>query len=322
MLTDISILICTYNRAESLRLTLESARGLVIPANLTWELLIVDNNSTDPTEEVCNEFSSVLPIRYIQEKRQGLSPARNRGIEEARGSILAFTDDDVDVDPAWVRDLWRAAKAHPETGFFGGKIVPLWEEKPPAWIAEHSKRALSAMSLNFSLGEEEIFVESKDVFYGANMAFRREVVLKTGSFREDLGVTGTSRISHEETDYMWRLLKAGYRGLYVPGMVVYHRNPPHRMTEKYMLHWFSGFGVSRARLGYIPSSPFLLFGVPRYLWRQLATSAFFYLTRRWRPSAGTTWVPSAVSMATTWGAIRELRRMGAERGGKDKVSSD
>ena len=165
------------------------------------------------------------------------------------------------------------------------------------------------MTLDFDLGEKEVLVAAKDVFYGANMAFRRAAVEKTGSFREDLGVIGTSRLSHEETDYMWRLLGAGFSGLYVPGMVVYHRNPAHRMNERYMFRWFYGHGACRARLGDIPPSPFKLFGAPRYLWRQLATGGLTYLAKR--PFGGTSWLPSAVAMATSWGAIRQYQNSDA-----------
>jgi hypothetical protein len=112
---------------------------------------------------------------------------------------------------------------------------------------------------------------------------------------------------------MERLLAAGCRGIYLPKMEVYHRNPAFRMTERYMLRWFAGHGECDVRLGNVPSSPVFLFGAPRYLWRQLGESAFAYLSRRWNPSAGTTWVPAARAMAILWGNIREFRRMTMER---------
>jgi GT2 family glycosyltransferase len=239
--------------------------------------------------------------------------ARNRGISESRGSILAFTDDDVDVDPAWMAELWRAAGAYPEAAFFGGKIVPLWKESPPPWMVEYSSGMLSGVTMDFNLGQEERLLEKNELFFGANMAFRREMVLKMGLFRVDLGVNGNSLLSNEETEYMERLIEAGYRGLYVPRMVVHHRNPNDRMTESYMLRWFTGCGASHVRLGKVESSPFQLFGAPRYLWRQLAASACTYLARRWNPAAGATWVPSARYMAMVWGSISEFRRMARDR---------
>jgi len=310
---DISVLICTFNRADNLRLTLERLAGVQAPAEVDWELVVVDNNSRDHTPAVCRDFAAILPIRHVEERRQGLSVARNRGIKESRGGIIVYTDDDVNVEPGWISALWRASQVHPEAGFFGGKVVPLWPETPPPWIVEYSRGMLCGMTMDFNLGDEERYVEGNDIFFGANMAYRREAILKVGPFREDLGVNGTSLISHDESEYMWRLLKAGYRGLYVPEMVVHHRNTPERMTERYMLRLFSACGATHVRLGMIAPSAVELFNAPRYLWRRLASSSFAYLLRRLMPTHGNAWVPAARYMAITWGSISEYRRMAAER---------
>jgi len=314
---DISVIICTYNRADSLRMTLRHCVALRIPAGLIWEVLVVNNNSTDHTARVCEEFAEKLPLRRIEERRQGLSMARNRGIKEAQGEIVAFTDDDVDVDPEWLAEIWRAATAHTDAAFFGGKVAPIWEEKPAAWMAGHSRDLLAGVTMDLDLGDVEIPVTRKQLPFGANMAFRREVFLRMGSFREDLGMTGHSFGVHEEMEFMTRLLDAGCTGYYVPGMVVNHRNSPERMTERYVLGWCVGCGRCDVRTGHIQPTDVTLFNAPRYLWRQLLSNTASYLARRWRPSADAAWLPPAIAMAKTWGAIKEFRRMHAEarRGG-------
>src|SRR5580704_12017464 len=130
-----SVIICTWNRAELLYHTLNSLAKSALPNDTEWELIIVDNNSTDETAGVCQEFLRQNPqrYRYMVEKRQGKSFALNTGIDNARGRILSFTDDDVIVDPAWLAETVRMFDSSPCIGV-GGRIVPLWNSKKPAWL--------------------------------------------------------------------------------------------------------------------------------------------------------------------------------------------
>jgi len=305
---DISVIICTYNRADSLRITLESARGIRVPAGVTWELLLVDNNSTDSTADVCKSFAGELPVRYLRETRQGLSCARNLGIQEAAGNIIAFTDDDVNIAPEWLAELWGAAIAHPEADFFGGRIEPCWESEPPAWIARHSADILAGITIEFSLGDKELYMDRDRPFFGANMAYRHAAMLRMGTFREELGMKGNMLGGHEETEYMRRLLAAGSKGLYVPGMLIHHRNRTERITEGYVLRWFAGAGRCHVRAGDIKPAAATLFGAPRYLWRKLIVNTLPYIARRFDRN-DRRWILSAVYMAESWGAILEFRNM-------------
>src|SRR6266540_2548384 len=123
----ISAIICTYNRANSLQKTLKSLEDLVVPANLSWELIVVDNNSRDDTRAVVEGFARTarFPVRYVFAGRQGLCHARNTGITVARGEVMAFTDDDVTVDPCW---LWHLKRTFDQCDCMGvaGRIVPVW----------------------------------------------------------------------------------------------------------------------------------------------------------------------------------------------------
>src|SRR5262245_45029284 len=124
--TDVTIIICTYNRSAALRTCLESlCRGDALRLAGT-EILLVDNNSPDDTPEVAKSFGDRLPLRYLCEPRQGKTFALNRGVAEARGDLLLFTDDDVELNERWVKEYRAAASRHPEAGWFGGRVFPWW----------------------------------------------------------------------------------------------------------------------------------------------------------------------------------------------------
>src|SRR5690242_5540205 len=130
----ISVCICTYNRSESLRRTLES---LTRQNNIALsEVLIVDNNCTDGTAEVVGSFRESLPIRLIAEGRQGLAHARNRAAAEFRGDVLLFTDDDVRVGTSWLTAYQDAIRSFPDADYFGGRILPDWQGRKPRWIKD------------------------------------------------------------------------------------------------------------------------------------------------------------------------------------------
>jgi len=304
---DISVIICTYNRCESLRRTLEMCGTLQIPVGVTWELLVVDNNSTDCTKEVCHGFTGKLPLRYVFEPRQGKSFALNQSIGAATGELLLLTDDDVDLNPNWLIEFRQAAFQHPDAIFFGGKILPRWENRPPRWLAENAKSLLSGVSVCFDQGNVERFLApGEDVFYGANMALRKSIIEKGFRYREDLGIEGSSRIGAEDVEFMRALVTTGYKGFYTPKAVIYHRNPPHRMTERYVREWFIGYGVSEVRCGEICLSH-CWFGVPRHTWKTIIINSTKYLAARWTcPSS--IWLRAEIKMATAWGMITELRR--------------
>ena len=306
---SVSLIICTYNRAESLRRTLQTCCDLVIPAGITWELLVVDNNSTDHTKQVCESFAGTLPLRYLFEAKQGLSAARNRGIRESRGEFLVFTDDDVDVDAHFLSTLWQAAVKQPQASLFGGRIIPQWDTPPPRWFVEPSTAALLAgVSVHYDQGEDSRYLERTDIaFFGANMAFRKKALNQPQPFREDLGLSGNIPTRQEETALIRQLLQNGHKAYYVSDALVHHRNCGNRMTERYVRDWFKGAGISEVRINGSDEMARRWLRAPRYLWRRLIESACRYaLTRYTRPSA--VWLRHEITMARTWGMITEFRR--------------
>lgn len=247
------------------------------PADFQWELIIVDNNSKDDTPGVVNEFSvsSGLNLRYVFEEKQGLSHARNRGIQEARGDIVVFTDDDVTVDSSW---LYQLASAFEGTEFIaaGGKTLPLWHNSKPRWYSEEMRDDLRGVFVHFDLGDER-GVATRAPF-GANMAFRRTAFCKYGLFRTDLGRCGEILTSGEETEFFRRLMNANETVQYVPSAIVYHPVAPERLQKSYVQSVFYNAGRSQVREEGAPSSGTLYFGVPRHLFRMITASFIAWLT--------------------------------------------
>lgn len=235
---DVSVVLCTYNRCTALAGALESIASSEMPPGVTWEILVVDNNSADQTRQVVRNFCKRYPgrVRYVLEPRQGLSHARNTGIEESRGELLAFTDDDVTVEPAWLRSL-LAGFRHREWAGVGGRILPAQKLTPPAWLPHSWKGIICA---HFDVGDNP--VELTKPPFGANMAFRRSMFVKYGGFRTDLGRNPGDKVGNEDTEFGRRLMSAGERLQYRPDAVVYHPIVQERVTRKFILSWWFDFG--------------------------------------------------------------------------------
>lgn len=319
----LSVIVCTYNRADQLRRTLESLAGMRVAPALSWELLVIDNNSTDSTPEVSRQFQKRLPIQYFFERRQGLSAARNRGIREARGELLVFTDDDVDVDANWVNALCAGAEQGSAAFFFGGPIQTRWEAPPPAPLARHATGCLSGLAVYYVRTARNPYLEAGETsFIGANMMFRKSVFEAGFRFRENLGRKGTDLTGHEDTVLMRELVRAGYRGYYIADAMVFHRTSPERMTERYLRQWHIGAGRGVVQLD--PGSPDQprLADAPRYLWRKLVAATLRFAVSRWTCRSAV-WVPAECEMALTWGQILEHRKLsrGPERVGREGAHS-
>ncbi|MBI4341882.1 MAG: glycosyltransferase family 2 protein [Candidatus Omnitrophica bacterium] len=263
-----SVIVCTYNRCESLRDILKALQQQELRDGATIDIIVVDNNSTDRTPEAILEIArgGRWPLRYVFEPQQGLSRARNRGIREASGEIIAFTDDDVMPDPAWVQQL-AAVMETQRADAAGGRILPRWLASPPAWLLQsrYQKELWDALAL-LDGGPEVAVADggSLNIIYGANMAFRKAVFAEVGVFRTDLG-QGARLPRGEDTDMVGRLLKAGKRVVYTPHAVVHHMVGPERMRRGYFCRWKFHSGRSIAAW-----APFATPLVPKWLVREWA----------------------------------------------------
>lgn len=257
----ITVILCTHNRAGCLGEALQSVLASELPSSVEWEVLVVDNNSSDQTCAVAKEFCLRYPgrVRYLFEEHQGLSFARNAGIQEARGDVLAFMDDDVTVGPMWLQNLTAALLDGSWTGA-GGPIRLQGNFVPPRWLRlEGSFSMGGALAALFDLGETP--VELRQAPYGTNMAYAKSMFQKYGGFRTDLGRNGSSLIGKEDTEFGARLLAAGERLWYEPSAVVYHPVLQERVSKRYFLAWW--FSCGRATVRERGTRPGVL-GVPRY----------------------------------------------------------
>src|SRR5271166_3329805 len=243
----VSVILCTYNRAQSLIKALESVAAQTLPESVEWEVLVVDNNSSDQTHEVVEDFCRRNPrrFRYVFEPNQGLSYARNSGVREARGDVLAFVDDDVTVEPGWLENL-TAPLLNGEWAGSGGMTLPPGTFTPPRWLAPDGPyNMLGVLCAYFNLGDQACDLDEAP--YGTNMAFRKQMFEKYGEFRIDLDRCGGNTMSNGDTEFGRRLMKAGERLRYEPSAVVRHPVPEGRVTKKYFLVWWFDYGRAFVR---------------------------------------------------------------------------
>ncbi|MBI5874099.1 MAG: glycosyltransferase [Candidatus Omnitrophica bacterium] len=259
----ISVIICTYNRCVSLKDTLGSLQKQAFVA-FAYEIIVVDNNSSDSTRQIVESFNDKLKphLRYIFENRQGISYARNRGIVEASGEIVAFTDDDVLVANDWLSSIESAFK-NPAVHCVAGKILAQWNNNKPRWYSD----GLRAVVPDINEGEEVKIIEFAT---GANMAFRKSIFDKIGFF--EIGPAEDSLFSH--------MVRAKYSIWYFPSLVVFHKTSPERLNQGYFRKWYFKSGRS---IAFIKNKfkPFrkekVIFGVPRWMFRWLIKSIWGYL---------------------------------------------
>jgi glycosyltransferase involved in cell wall biosynthesis len=272
----VSVIVCTFNRCQSLAGVLDDLTKSIVPASTEWEVLVVDNNSRDQTSEVASDFCRRYPkrFRYVFEGRQGKSYALTSGIQEARGDVLAFVDDDVTVEPTWLWSL-TADLCSGEWAGAGGRILPQWPCAPPSWLPEEGWHGRAPLGI-FDLGLEARPLI--DAPFGSNMAFHRRVIEKHGSFRTDLGPGPNKKVrNNEDTELGRRLLAAGERLKYVPTAVVYHHVHQNQLQRDYFLTWWFNKGRADIReTGVSADAKWSASGIPLHLFRRLAVG-----TLRW-----------------------------------------
>jgi glycosyltransferase involved in cell wall biosynthesis len=239
----ISIIICTYNREKYIYQALQCLAQNNFSTDL-YEIVLVNNNSTDQTEAQCKTFQHDYPhvtFRYFIEMNQGLSYARNRGIVEAQGDLLVFLDDDSFVNSEYLQNLDNYQKEYPDMAAFGGEISPLFEtEITPAWLSKWSYSWVSAIYLGNSV---TLFTGNKYPV-GANMGFKKEYFEKHGAFNTALGRSKKNMMAGEEKDLFNRADKQTEKIYYFPLLKVQHVIPESRTTKAYIRRLGEGIGMS------------------------------------------------------------------------------
>lgn len=244
----ISIIICTYNRSSLLADSIKAIAQQDFTVD-QYEIIVVDNNSTDNTRAVAEALINTSPvrIRYILEKKQGLSFARNTGIENAAGEIVAFVDDDIDAERNWLKAIVSAFN-DPKVACAGGPIRPVWPipGEKPAWLTNSWVSYLTVSEFESAKKTGE-FVWP-DTPWGANISFRKNVFDTVGVFPTNLGRIGNSLLSNEEVNIGKKIVSAGFRIAFAPDAVIHHKIPPERLTKQYFHHRTYWQGISDAIL--------------------------------------------------------------------------
>ena len=228
----LSIVICTYNRANYLAKALAGIDRLE-SGGMDWDAIIVDNGSSDSTLKVARQWAAADPARrrVVSEPVRGLSRARNRGWRESAARFVAYLDDDAIPQPGWCAALTdEISRDDGGTGMIGGRIEPIWEVPRPAWLSDRMVPFLSMLDY----GEARRALGKDEGVVGANMAIARAALEQAGGFDEQLGRRGNRLISNEEAALQHRLTALGWRAIYRPDMTVLHHAP----AERVQVGWF------------------------------------------------------------------------------------
>lgn len=264
---SLTVAICTWNRAALLRRTLES---LTVQRNLDdtpWELLVVNNNCTDETDDVISAFKLRLPLRGLHEANPGLSNARNKAVAEATGDYIVWTDDDVVVRPEWLSAYAMAFRAWPDHAVFGGPIHPDFEGKPPNWLLSVWPRVQGAYAIRDldAASKELAIVPGKEPF-GANFAVRSDLQ-RAHPYDARLGKSPDHpSLGGEEAKVIRAILGAGHHGRWVPDAVVNHWVPRTRQTTRHIRDYWRGYGAYKATSVDFAAQSTIL-GIPRWMLR-------------------------------------------------------
>ena len=274
-----TVLICTYNRADRLAETLDSLRNQEAAPG-AWDVLVVDNNSSDDTAAIVESRirSFPVPLRYLFERQQGKSYALNAGLTRISTDVVLFTDDDVLLTPGWVRIAMDVLQRNPDIDYVGGPVRPIWGASPPSWFPATNNNLWGTVAV-LDYGPAPFEFESRcRIPIGANMGVRRSLIDQAGGFTTALDRSGGALLGQGQAEFFYRTRRLGARGEYIPEMVVDHHVPASRLTRRYFRRWWWWKGVSRSRLhalhpqsetGVSLNEARRIVGVPRFVFRQL-----------------------------------------------------
>ena len=247
-----SVIIPTYNRSDSLARALRSLARLDFPRD-QWQVVVVDNNSTDDTKQVAEaaRSSMALNLKYVREERLSFTVARHTGAAAAEGDILLYIDDDVTVETGWMKAVVEGFQRDPKTGMVAGPIKPIFEVAPPEWILKMDDMDGVWLSL-FDCGNE---IREVPGALGPNLCIRKSLFDEVGGFPPDtIGVEAEGKPGTVEKIYIgpgdWGLSQkvraAGFKIIYIPDAMVYHHIPPVRMTKRWWHSRLAGEGCYHA----------------------------------------------------------------------------
>lgn len=280
---------------------------LVVPAGLSWELLVVNNNCTDDSSAVLCEFETRLPLKILSEKKPGLSNARNCAVQAALGTYIIWTDDDVLVSEQWLAAYAAAFSQFPNASVFGGPIAPWFAGDPQDWLLQTIHQVGVAYAIRECAAGDPPIAEAYMPF-GANMSFRTDV-LRANAFDPTLGRIGTGLLGGEESTLIRSLLSSGHTGQWVSDARVQHYIPRTRQSTRYLKDFYASSGRTLVKVD-AKLTGLRAARRPRWIWREfLVSQLLFHFRRMWAPPA--VWIDDLKRASTARGQFQEY---GADRG--------
>ena len=241
----LTVILPTFDRAASLSAAIAALLNQTADPG-TYQLIVVDNNSTDGTRSLLESLAADTRVRVLRESRQGLSFARNTGLAAGRGDLVAFTDDDVEVGSDWVSTVVHALDADAAVDGIGGRVLPAWRMSPPGWL---TREHWAPLALQDHGPESLLFDATRPIgLVGANVAFRRAVFDRIGGFAEHVQRVKDGAGSTEDHEFLTRLFASGGRMRYLPGMLVVASVQPERCARAYHRRWHQGHGRFHAQM--------------------------------------------------------------------------
>jgi len=262
----ISIVLPTYNRSRELLNTLKSFYNLLDRENLCGQIIVVNNNSTDNTEDVILQFQKEVDAKvvYVKEERQGKSHALTTGINLASGDVLAFTDDDCQVAEDWLVSIHEVMKDQ-TIDAIAGKVICVLDEEVPDWLDIDKLKGPLA---HYDKGENyiESTKEKRILPTGANVVLRKRAIKEYGGFQYH------GRAEDTELGYRWN--QKGAKIVYAPNVVVRHYNNASRFTKDYFRKWYFLGGKNTSIIlkeEFLTGRVFL--GVPFWVYREILSNS-------------------------------------------------
>lgn len=276
---EISVILCTYNRAPNLPECFEHLDRQAGAETIDWELVVVDNNSADDTAATVERLAAKVnfPVRYLFEGKQGLSHARNCGIDGSDSPFVVFIDDDIRVEPGWIKAI-HDTFSEKQCDAVGGPIHVVSPQDLPKWILPEMYGFLG----HIDYGDQIVQLDGVDRFpFGGNMAFRRAALESVGRFNPELGRKGEGGqreelFKGEETDFFARLASQGGEIWYNPQAGVSHKILPYQLKRRFFLtiHYNEGYLLGKLD----PHSyPRTLLGIPLFVFPQSLRALGNYL---------------------------------------------
>lgn len=274
---DISVILPTRNRVASLRNTLASIARQGANGTFTYEVVVVDNGSTDDTARAVKELQRLFPVplRYVLEPRAGKSAAINAGIEQTHSAWIVIVDDDVIAEPVWLTGLWQCI-CEQRTDAIGGRVLPLWVDGRPDWMTDKLMGQLGTLGLlDFGPARLSMHPAARQYWWvGSNIALRRTLLERIGGFDE-------RRTRGQDSELYSRCVRVGATIIYEPAATVYHRADRSRLTPAYFRQWHHRAGRYRA-YDVIWKPHHLVSVMPLYCYRELLWWAWCWLRSWWR----------------------------------------